>query len=154
MKIAISMKSPDLEGEIEPRFGRCRYFITVNPETLEFKVISNSSADASGGAGVSSAQMISERGVEAVLTGSCGPNAHEVLSAAGIKIITGVSGKVRDAIEAYKSGKYQSSTEPNADAKAGVNTSATTRRGMGLRRGMGQGMGRGRGMNRSSNTTG
>ena len=46
--------------------------------------------------------MIVEKGVGAVLTGHCGPNAHGVLSSAKIKIITGVSGKVKDAIAEYK----------------------------------------------------
>jgi predicted Fe-Mo cluster-binding NifX family protein len=39
-------------------------------------------------------------------SGSCGPNAYQVLSAAGIKVVTGVSGKIKDVIEEYKLGTY------------------------------------------------
>jgi predicted Fe-Mo cluster-binding NifX family protein len=130
MKVAITATGPTLDADIDPRFGRCQYFIIVDPETMQFEALENSGAMAGGGAGVSTAQMIASKGVEAVLTGNCGPNAYQVLSAAGIKVITGVAGKVQDAIQGYKSGKFQASSQPN----------------VGDHFGMGRGMGRGRGM--------
>jgi predicted Fe-Mo cluster-binding NifX family protein len=136
MKIAVSATGPSLDAEVDPRFGRCQYFIIVDPETMQFEAVENSSAMASGGAGISAAQMIAAKGVEAVLTGNCGPNAYQVLSPAGIKVITGVSGKVRDAVQGYKSGQLQPNSPPNAGGQFG--------RGCGP--GMGRGMGRGRGM--------
>ena len=131
MKIAITANGSALDAEIDPRFGRCQYFIIVDPETMQFEALENSSAMAGGGAGVSTAQMIAGKGVEAVLTGNCGPNAYQVLAAAGIKVITGVAGTVQDAIQGYKSGKFQATSQPNV----------TTHFGMG--RGMGRGRGRG-----------
>ena len=104
MRIAISAAGPTLDADVDPRFGRCQYFIIADPETMEFEALENSSAMASGGAGISAAQMIVGKGVDAVLTGNCGPNAYQVLSAAGLQVITGVSGKVKDAIQGYKSG--------------------------------------------------
>jgi predicted Fe-Mo cluster-binding NifX family protein len=65
-----------------------------------------------------------------VLTGNCCPNAYQVLAAVGIKVVTGVSGKVRDAIQDYKSGKLKVSPQPNVAEHFG----------------MGRGMGRGRRM--------
>jgi len=130
MKVAITATGPTLDADIDPRFGRCQYFIIVDPETMQFEALENSGAMAGGGAGVSTAQMIASKGVEVVLTGNCGPNAYQVLSAAGIKVITGVAGKVQDAIQGYKSGKFQASSQPN----------------VGDHFGMGRGMGRGRGM--------
>jgi predicted Fe-Mo cluster-binding NifX family protein len=64
--------------------------------------------------------MIAGKGVEVVLTGNCGPNAYEVLSAAGIKVVTGVAGKVQDAVQGYKSGKFQSSSQPNVPGHFGM----------------------------------
>ena len=132
MRIAISATGPDLDAEVDPRFGRCQYFIIVEPDTMQFESVENSSAMASGGAGISAAQMIASKRVEAILTGNCGPNAYQVLSPAGIKIITGVSGKVQDAVQDYKASKYQASSQPNVSGHFG--------------RGRGQGMGRGKGM--------
>ena len=113
MRIAISVTGPTLDAEVDPRFGRCQYFIIVDPETTEFEAVENPSAMAGGGAGISTGQMIDGKGVKVVLTGNCGPNAHQVLTAAGIQIITGVSGKVRDAIDKYKLGTFTAAQQPN-----------------------------------------
>ena len=138
MKIALSVTAPNLDAEVEPRFGRCPYFIIVDLDTMQFEAVENSSAMASGGAGIASGQVIAGKDVSAVLTGNCGPNAYQVLSAAGIDIITGVSGKVRDAIGAYKSGQFQSTTQPTVEAHFGMGAGSGT--GMGMGRGMGKGM--------------
>jgi predicted Fe-Mo cluster-binding NifX family protein len=130
MKIAVSAMGTTLDAEIDPRFGRCQYFIIVDPETMEFEALENSGAMAGSGAGISTAQTIADKSIEAVLTGNCGPNAYQVLSAAGIKVVTGVSGKAGDAIQSYKSGKLKASSQPNVAGHFG----------------MGRGMGRGRGM--------
>ena len=120
MKIAISATGPELDSEVDPRFGRCQYFIIADPETMEFEAVDNSSAMAAGGAGISAAQAIADKSVQAVLTGNCGPNAYQVLSSAGIRVITGVSGKVEDAIEGYRSGKFKTSAQPNVPDHFGM----------------------------------
>ena len=144
MRIAISATGSTLDAEVDPRFGRCQYFIIVDPETMEFEAIENTSAMAAGGAGISTGQMIAGKGVEAVLTGNCGPNAYQVLSAARLQVITGVSGKVRDAIQAYKSGKFQASAQPNVPDHFGMGGAMGG--GMGMGRGMGRSIGMGAGM--------
>jgi len=146
MKIAISAAGPNLESEVDPRFGRCQYFIIADPETMEFKAIENFNVMAAGGAGIATAQVIAGKGVAAVLTGNCGPNAYQVLSAAGIKVITGVSGKVKDVIEGYRAGKFKVSDQANVPDHFGTSTSLGMGRGIGMGHGMGKGMGRGRGM--------
>jgi len=141
MRIAVSATAPGLDADVDPRFGRCQYFIIVDPQSMEFEALENSSAMAAGGAGISAAQMIADKGVEVVLTGNCGPNAHQTLSAAGIQVITGVSGRIKDAVEAYNTGKLQSSTQPNVGSHYGMGMG----RGMGGGRGTGMGLGRGMG---------
>ena len=108
---------------------------------MQFEVLDNSSAMAAGGAGISAAQMIAGQGVKAVLTGNCGPNAYGVLSAAGIQVITGVSGTVKDAAQQYKEGKFQGSSQANVPDHFGMGGAM----GGGMGTGMGQGMGRGMG---------
>ena len=141
MKIAISAEGADINNEVDPRFGRCRYFIVVDMDTGKFEAFDNSSAASGGGAGISAAQMISGKGIEAILTGNCGPNAYQVLSSAGIKVITGVSGKIKDAIEKYKQGDYSESQKPNVTDHFGM--SSGTGRGGGFGGG-GRGVGRNR----------
>ena len=139
MKIAVSATAPGLDAEVDPRFGRCQYFIIVDPQSMEFEALDNSNAMASGGAGISTAQMVASKGAEVVLTGNCGPNAYQTLSAAGVQVITGVSGRIKDAVEAFKAGKFQSSSQP----------SVGNHYGMGMSTGPGMGMGQGMGRNRS-----
>jgi predicted Fe-Mo cluster-binding NifX family protein len=144
VKIAVSATAPALDAEVDPRFGRCQYFVIVDSESMQFEALDNSNAMAAGGAGISTAQMIASKEVEVVLTGNCGPNAYQTLSAAGIQVITGVSGGIKDAIEAYKAGRFQSSAQPSVDAHYGMGMGMGS--GMGMGRGMGMGMGVGRGM--------
>ena len=120
MKIAVSSAGTDLNAQVDPRFGRCRHFVVVDPDTMEFEVLENTGAASGGGAGIATGQLISGKGVDVVLTGNCGPNAFEVLEAAGIKVMTGVSGSVQDAIESYVSGKYQAISEANVAPHSGT----------------------------------
>jgi predicted Fe-Mo cluster-binding NifX family protein len=143
MKIALSATAPSVDAEIDPRFGRCQYFVIVDPQTMEFEALDNSNAMAAGGAGISTAQMIASKGVKVVLTGNCGPNAYETLSAAGIQTITGVSGSIKDAIEAFKAGKFQSSTQPSVGSHHGMGAGTGPSMGRGMGRGMGMGTGPG-----------
>jgi len=111
MKIAVSATGSTLDAQVDPRFGRCRYFIIIDPETMEFEAVDNSDSAAGGGAGIATAQSVSGKGSGVVLTGNCGPNAFQVLEAAGIQVMTGISGTVQEAVNNYKEGKYQSSSQ-------------------------------------------
>ncbi|MDD4995753.1 MAG: NifB/NifX family molybdenum-iron cluster-binding protein [Patescibacteria group bacterium] len=120
MKICITSEGGNLDSKVDPRFGRCQYFIIADTDTLKFEAISNPNNEAMGGAGIQSAQLVASKQVKAVLTGNVGPNAHQVLSAAGISIFTGVSGTVREAIDGYKNGKYKPADAPSVGSKFGM----------------------------------
>ena len=120
MKICVTAEGTDLSASIDPRFGRCKYFIFVDTETLQFEAIENPSLSSTGGAGIQAGQLMSSQGVKAVLTGNVGPNAHQVLSAAGIEVFTGVSGTVKEAIKNHKLGKYKPATSPSVGSKFGM----------------------------------
>ena len=107
MKIAISSSGKDLDSQIDPRFGRCQYFIFVDPETMEFEASENEGLMASGGAGVQAAQLIVQKGAGSLITGNLGPNAASALSASGIKVHLVSGGTVREVTEAFKAGKLQ-----------------------------------------------
>ena len=120
MKIAISSAGKSLESEIDPRFGRCRYFLVVDTETEAFEVLPNENAEMMGGAGIKAAQLVADLELSAVLTGNIGPNAFEVLNTAGIQIMTGVTGIVADAIEAYKQGQLERAEAHTVESHSGM----------------------------------
>ena len=158
MKIAVSSSGKDLDSQMDPRFGRCAYFVIVETEDMSFEAFDNENIALGGGAGIQSAQFVSSKGAKAVLTGNCGPNAVQTLSAAHVKVFVGQSGTVREAIERYTRGDMKSTTTPNVADHYGMGGGAGMGRGismgrgggMGKGRGMGKGMGMGRGTSGSS----
>jgi predicted Fe-Mo cluster-binding NifX family protein len=140
MKIAVSASSPALESPVDPRFGRCLYFLIVDPETMEFEAVENPYVSASGGAGIQAAQLVIQKNVEAVLTGSCGPNAFQTLKAAGVKVVIGVAGTVAEAVRKYASGEeFQEASGPDVPPHFGMGPGAGVGRGRGRGMAMSQG---------------
>jgi predicted Fe-Mo cluster-binding NifX family protein len=114
MKIAISAGGPDLEAMVDPRFGRAPYFLMVDPESLEFEVVANQqNLQAAQGAGIQAAALVARHQPQAVITGNCGPKAYHTLTAAGIPVLLGVDGPVRQAVDLYRQGKLTEAPGPN-----------------------------------------
>lgn len=120
MKICVTAQGGNLDSEIDPRFGRCKYFLFIDKETLEFEAVENPNIEAMGGAGIQSGQLVAGKGVGAVLTGNVGPNAFETLKTAGIDVVTGLSGSVKAAIEKYKKGGIEPTQGPSVSSKFGL----------------------------------
>lgn len=119
MKICITSSGDSLDSAVDPRFGRCAYFIIVDPESLEFKALSNPNVSAVGGAGIQSSQLVANEGAEAVVTGNIGPNAFQTLSSLGLKVYTGASGAIKEVIQNFKDGKFKEIIGPTAPGKSG-----------------------------------
>ncbi len=120
MKLVITATKNNLDAPIDPRFGRCQYFIVVDPDTLEYNVKENDQKNATGGAGVQAAQIVAQAQADAVITGSVGPNAFQTLQAAQIKIFTGASGTVKDAIDEFKKGVLQETNTSTVQSHHGM----------------------------------
>ncbi len=120
MKICITSEGKTLDSKVDPRFGRCQNFIFFDTETGNFEALENANAQFQGGAGIQSAQLVNSKDAKAVLTGNVGPNAFQTLSAAGIRIYTGVSGTVKEAIDAFKVGKLKITESPSVGSKFGM----------------------------------
>lgn len=85
-KVVISALNSDLNAAIDPRFGKCRYLIFVDPETMEFEVVEPPHLMSWGEeAAVRTARLVSSKGVQAVITGPCGADTQQALSAAQIQ---------------------------------------------------------------------
>ena len=110
MKVAVSSKGKDLASQIEPRFGRCPYFLIVDTDDMRFEAFDNENATLGGGAGIQAAQFVASKGAE-VLTGNCGPNAVRTLSAAGITLFVNQKGTVKEVIDRYKNRELTSATD-------------------------------------------
>jgi len=171
MKVAVSSSGQDFNSLIDPRFGRCAYFLVVETQDMSFEVFENQSAALGGGAGIQAAQFVISKEAKAIITGNCGPNAVKTLSAAGLKVFLQVTGTIKEAVENYKNGNLIPSDQANVAEHSGLREKskvaseqqqvpvggAGSGRGMGQgrgmkmggRRGMGSGMGMGRGNRRA-----
>lgn len=169
MVVAVSSTGKHLTDPIDPRFGRCAYFLIVDTDTMKFEVFDNESIALGGGAGIQSAQFIASKNANAVITGNCGPNAVRTLGAAGVELIVGQAGPADKAIERYKAGHLSTTTEPNVSDHHGMGEGnpgsenpvsfSETPGGQNAFMGRGGGMGMGRGnrcggMGRQLNRTG
>lgn len=133
MRVAIAAGGGTLDSQASPVFGRCSHLIVVdivNGDFKEVKAIPNPSVNASGGAGIQTARVVGDERAEAVISGSIGPNASEVLKQLEIKAYGMVPGTVEENLTLFAQGKLQE-----------LVPSATGRRGQGMG---GRGGGRGR----------
>jgi len=105
MKIAVSSMGGSLSAQVDPRFGRCAYFVIVDSDTMKLFAFSNPASELSGGAGPAAAREIVKNGVKVLLTGNVGSNAQLALQTGGVEIVTGINGTVKEAVESYLSEK-------------------------------------------------
>lgn len=116
MKVVISSLGKTLNSAIDPRFGRCQYFIVIDTETGDFSCHDNKqNLNAAQGAGIQAARMVIELGADAVITGNLGPKAFATLQAGRIVMYTGAQGTVQEILDQFKSGQMQPISRPNVE---------------------------------------
>jgi len=120
MIVVVSSTGNEITASIDPRFGRCAYYIAYDLEKDTFKAVENTSRNATGGAGIQAAQAVADMDADAVITTNIGPNAFRVLEAAGIKVYSGTTGTVSQAIEDLKKGSLGTAKSPNVGEKFGM----------------------------------
>lgn len=117
MKIAVTAQGNTPDSMVEQRFGRTQGFVLFDTDKETYSFIENKMiATATQGAGIQAAQNIAHRNVDIVITGNCGPKAFRALDVAGIKVILGAAGTVRECIENWKNGIFTYATSPNAES--------------------------------------
>ncbi len=114
MKIVISSTSNTLDANVDQRFGRTRWLIVYDTKTKDSEVVENTqNTNAPQGAGISTAEIVTKMGCDAVITGNLGPKAYQVLNAAGIKGYSAGSLSIKEAIEKFNKNELQEVSGPN-----------------------------------------
>jgi len=109
IKVVVTSRGKDLNSEVDKVFGRCKYFIIVeikDNKTEKFEIIENKFANQMGGAGISAAQFVVEKNVKAVITGTIGPRALDVLKQFNVEIYKGDS-KLKEALKKFTENKLE-----------------------------------------------
>ncbi len=100
MKIGVAATGGSLDAEVAEQFGRCRWFVVVDSETLNFEAFLNSASAMAGGAGPAAVKALVDRGAQVVLAGKFGPNAKQAIEATGVRYAE-ASGRVRAAVASW-----------------------------------------------------
>jgi predicted Fe-Mo cluster-binding NifX family protein len=149
MKICVTAAASGIDAPLDPRFGRCPFFVVVNLDSMSDESIANSNINATSGAGIQAASEVAKLGASALITGNLGPNAMQTLKAANIDVYQHQGGgSVRDAVEKFKQGELSRMEEPTVLAHSGMGQGMGQGRGQGAARGGGRGQGRGQGAGR------
>jgi predicted Fe-Mo cluster-binding NifX family protein len=101
MKIAISSVGRDKKAQVSYISGKAPYYLIFKDMELE-KVISNPFRFGGGGAGVGVAEMLSDEGVELIISGRFGDKMIEALNSRNIKYKELFDLTVREALEKIK----------------------------------------------------
>jgi predicted Fe-Mo cluster-binding NifX family protein len=116
VKIAVTAMSNDPNGQIDPRFGRAKFFLIFDEDGTLLETYDNSAnLNAMGGAGIQAGKVLSDRKVDILLTGHCGPNAFKVLNAAGVKVGVNQDGSVPEALERLRKNEVKPVDGPNVE---------------------------------------
>jgi predicted Fe-Mo cluster-binding NifX family protein len=117
MKIAITATDKVPDAQVDPRFGRARYFALYETDEESLAYVDNRiNLEAASGAGVQAASNVVNTGAEVVITGNCGPKAFRTLSQGGVKVIIGAQGTVSEVIERFKKGEFEYADFANVES--------------------------------------
>ena len=113
MKIGVPTDGNNgLDEYIGEHFGRVATYTIVDLETDQVKVVPNVSHHM-GGQGYPP-ELLSKEGVNVLVCSGLGRRAIAMFKDFGIDVYIGASGKVKDAVSAFKQGKLQKADESDA----------------------------------------
>ncbi len=117
MKIAITAMGKQIDSQVDPRFGRAQFILILDESGTIVEAVDNSqNLNAMRGAGIQTAKVLSEKKVDVLMTGHCGPNAFTTLKAAGIKVGIEQSGTVKTALDRFNRKEVKFADQPNVEA--------------------------------------
>lgn len=112
--IAISAAKKSLDAPVETLFGRSRFFILADPDTLEWESLDNlPNLSSLEQVGAMTAKSLIRRNIQTIMTGKCGSKSFAELKSAGVQVILETHGTVRQALDSLIRGEVSPATGPN-----------------------------------------
>lgn len=87
MKIAITSTGNSPESTIDPRFGRCNYFVFYDTMSEDVEFVPNPGKDAEEGAGPAAVQFVAAQQVQKIVSGEFGIKIKPLLDSLKIQMI-------------------------------------------------------------------
>jgi predicted Fe-Mo cluster-binding NifX family protein len=103
VRVAVTATGARPDGDVALSLRGCSHLIIMNapPDDEEHEAIELSPFRHGWGECIQLARRLIDDRVQVLITGRCGPNACGVLTAAGVRVITGVEGPIRKAVRRH-----------------------------------------------------
>lgn len=106
--VAVASTTPDFTGQVAAQFESAPYFLLVDQVRRSYRVEANPNAGLPGH-GMATGQLMANLGVGVVITGGMAGDALSTLGAQRIAAVQGVTGSVKDVLNAYQAGQLRAS---------------------------------------------
>ncbi len=87
MILAITSTGNTLFSKIDPRFGRCSYFVIYDSITMAVEFLPNPNKEAKEGAGPASVQLLAKKNITKIISGEFGIKIKPLLDGLKIQMI-------------------------------------------------------------------
>jgi predicted Fe-Mo cluster-binding NifX family protein len=87
MKVAITSTGNSPDSSLDPRFGRCAYFVIYDTESKSTEFIPNPAREAEEGAGPKAVQLVASREAKKIVSGEFGMKIKPLLDSLKIQMI-------------------------------------------------------------------
>ncbi|MDD2563087.1 MAG: NifB/NifX family molybdenum-iron cluster-binding protein [Salinivirgaceae bacterium] len=87
MRVAITSTGNNLDSTLDPRFGRCAFFVIYDTDTKAIEFIPNPNKEATEGAGPASVQLVAAKDVSKIISGEFGMKIKSLLDSLQIQMI-------------------------------------------------------------------
>jgi predicted Fe-Mo cluster-binding NifX family protein len=101
MKIAISATGRDIEENVVTTFCGCDFFLIVDTKANTLSAVVNQTKGRPSEVGGTAGQIVSNQGIDAVITSDIGHQAMEIFEQYGIEVYQG-EGKINDVIQQFE----------------------------------------------------
>jgi predicted Fe-Mo cluster-binding NifX family protein len=116
MILVVSSAGDNIDSDVSPGLATSDYLVIADNETLEAEGYANPAADASDGA--AAARFAIDHDADVVITAEIGPEALEMLEAAGIPVYAAkTDGMIRQSVALYSARVLERITEPTLTAE-------------------------------------
>lgn len=112
MKIAVTSTGQKLDDPVGTRPDKCSHWLVVDTVSMEYDAMPNPLVKLGGpAAGRFLAMLLQECMVKFILAGGCGCEQLEGLGKNGMRVLLGVKGSVREAVEKFSQNYFQDDAE-------------------------------------------
>jgi predicted Fe-Mo cluster-binding NifX family protein len=120
MKIGFPANGNNLDAQISAKMNTATWLLVVDTDDMSFETIPAPPMSAGPGSGVQALTLLLEKGAQMLVVGYISPGIAQSLEKSGIKVITGVNGRIEDQVKQHAVLNDTSVSTPQKDIARGA----------------------------------